>query len=67
MRDLTYPPIILAAKTGFRLLGQRIRVTGADHVPREGEGGAMAVFQCTARPTCHCPAIAAQAKSQATQ
>ena len=36
MRDLTYPPIILAAKTGFRLLGQKIRVTGADHVPREG-------------------------------
>ena len=36
MRDLTYPPIILAAKTGFRLLGQKIRVAGADHVPREG-------------------------------
>ena len=25
----TYPPIILAAKTGFRLLGQKIRITGA--------------------------------------
>ena len=36
MRDLTYPPIIVAAKTGFRLLGQRIRVTGDQHVPRSG-------------------------------
>lgn len=36
MRDLTYPPIILAAKLGFRVLGQDIRLTGAHHVPREG-------------------------------
>jgi 1-acyl-sn-glycerol-3-phosphate acyltransferase len=36
MRDLTYPPIIMAAKTGFRLLGQRIRIVGAHHVPRTG-------------------------------
>jgi 1-acyl-sn-glycerol-3-phosphate acyltransferase len=36
MRDLTYPPIILAAKAGFRLLGQRIQITGAHHVPRRG-------------------------------
>ncbi|QIG45223.1 1-acyl-sn-glycerol-3-phosphate acyltransferase [Nocardioides anomalus] len=36
MRDVTYPPIILAAKAGFRLLGQRITITGADHVPRSG-------------------------------
>ena len=36
MRDLTYPPIILAAKAGFRLLGQRIQITGAAHVPRDG-------------------------------
>jgi 1-acyl-sn-glycerol-3-phosphate acyltransferase len=34
--DLTYPPIILAAKTGFRLLGQRIDLTGTEHVPRKG-------------------------------
>jgi 1-acyl-sn-glycerol-3-phosphate acyltransferase len=34
--DLTYPPIILAAKTGFRLLGQRITMTGTEQVPREG-------------------------------
>jgi 1-acyl-sn-glycerol-3-phosphate acyltransferase len=36
LRDLTYPTIILAAKTGFRALGQRIHIAGADHVPREG-------------------------------
>ena len=36
MRDLTYPPIIAAAKTGFRLLGQRFDVTGAENVPRSG-------------------------------
>src|ERR1700712_1299081 len=36
MRDLTYPPVIVAAKTGFRVLGQRIRITGEHHVPRQG-------------------------------
>jgi 1-acyl-sn-glycerol-3-phosphate acyltransferase len=36
MRDLTYPPIILTAKTAFRVLGQRIVMTGTEHVPREG-------------------------------
>lgn len=36
MRDLSYPPIILAAKTAFRLLGQRIEMTGTEHVPRSG-------------------------------
>jgi 1-acyl-sn-glycerol-3-phosphate acyltransferase len=36
VRDLTYPPVIVAAKTGFRLLGQRIRISGAHHVPRHG-------------------------------
>ncbi|WP_372727234.1 lysophospholipid acyltransferase family protein [Nocardioides sp.] len=36
MRDLTYPPIILAAKTAFRALGQRIRLSGTEHVPRSG-------------------------------
>jgi len=34
--DLTYPPVILAAKTGFRALGQRFRMTGTEHVPRKG-------------------------------
>ena len=36
MLDLTYPPVILAAKTGFRLLGQKIHIVGADLVPRTG-------------------------------
>jgi 1-acyl-sn-glycerol-3-phosphate acyltransferase len=36
VRDLTYPSVIAAAKTGFRLLGQRIRITGHEHVPRQG-------------------------------
>ena len=36
MRDVTYPPVIVAAKAGFRLLGQRIKVVGAHHVPRTG-------------------------------
>ncbi|GAB3434015.1 lysophospholipid acyltransferase family protein [Phycicoccus ginsengisoli] len=36
MRDLTYPPIVLAAKAGIRLLGQRIALTGAENVPRHG-------------------------------
>ncbi len=36
MRDLTYPPIITLAKTSFRLLGQEIRMTGAEYVPRSG-------------------------------
>lgn len=36
MRDLTYPPIIAIAKTSFRLLGQRIEMTGAEHIPRRG-------------------------------
>jgi 1-acyl-sn-glycerol-3-phosphate acyltransferase len=36
MRDVTYPPIILTAKTVFRALGQRFQMTGTEHVPREG-------------------------------
>ncbi len=36
MLDLTYPPIIVLAKTTFRALGQRIQMTGTEHVPRSG-------------------------------
>ena len=36
MRDLTYPPIIVAAKLGFRVLGNRFQMTGTEHVPRTG-------------------------------
>jgi 1-acyl-sn-glycerol-3-phosphate acyltransferase len=36
MRDVTYPPIIVTAKTAFRALGQRFQMEGTEHVPREG-------------------------------
>ena len=36
MRDITYPPIIVTAKTAFRVLGQRFQMTGTEHVPRKG-------------------------------
>ena len=36
MRDITYPPIIVTAKTAFRLLGQRFQMTGTENVPRSG-------------------------------
>jgi 1-acyl-sn-glycerol-3-phosphate acyltransferase len=36
LRDLTYPAVIAAAKTGFRLLRQRIDIQGSEHVPRAG-------------------------------
>ena len=36
MLDITYPPIIMAAKAGFRLLGQDFVMTGTEHVPRTG-------------------------------
>ena len=42
MRDVTYPPIIVTAKTAFRALGQRFQMAGTEHVPREG--GVLLVF-----------------------
>lgn len=36
MRDLVYPAVVVAARAGFRLLGQRIVMTGTDRVPRHG-------------------------------
>ena len=36
MRDITYPPIILTAKLGFRALGQTFQMSGTEHVPRTG-------------------------------
>lgn len=36
MRDLTYPPIVLAAKLGFRALGLRFDIAGTEHVPKAG-------------------------------
>jgi len=36
MTELVYTSIIRAAKLGFRALGQRIEVTGLEHLPRTG-------------------------------
>lgn len=36
MRDIIYPPIIVTAKTLFRVLGQRFEMTGTEHVPKSG-------------------------------
>ena len=36
MRDVIYPPIVVAAKTGFRLLGNRFRMTGTENIPTSG-------------------------------
>jgi 1-acyl-sn-glycerol-3-phosphate acyltransferase len=42
MRDITYPPIIVTAKLGFRALGLRFQMTGTEHIPRSG-GALLAV------------------------
>jgi 1-acyl-sn-glycerol-3-phosphate acyltransferase len=42
VRDLTYPPIILTAKTLFRVLGLTFQMEGTHHVPRTG--GALLAF-----------------------
>jgi 1-acyl-sn-glycerol-3-phosphate acyltransferase len=34
--EIVYPPVVLAAKTMFRALDNRLRVTGTEHVPRTG-------------------------------
>ena len=36
MAELVYPPVILAAKTMFRVLDLKIRVDGGEHVPSRG-------------------------------
>jgi 1-acyl-sn-glycerol-3-phosphate acyltransferase len=36
MPEIVYPPVIVAAKTAFRLLDMRITVEGATHIPRAG-------------------------------
>lgn len=36
MPELVYPPVILAAKTMFRVLDMKLRVEGGEHVPRTG-------------------------------
>ena len=36
MRDLTYPTVIVTAKTLFRVLGMKFQMSGTEHVPRTG-------------------------------
>ena len=36
MRDITYPPIILAAKTAFKGWGLTFQTRGSEHMPRTG-------------------------------
>jgi len=36
MAELVYPPVIAAARTMFRLLDNRIRIEGAEHIPASG-------------------------------
>jgi 1-acyl-sn-glycerol-3-phosphate acyltransferase len=42
MTELTYSTIIALCKVGFRVLGQRLDVTGTEHIPRSG-GALLAV------------------------
>ncbi|WIX80503.1 lysophospholipid acyltransferase family protein [Amycolatopsis carbonis] len=43
MADFVYPPVLVAARTMFRVLDNRIRIEGAQHVPARGG----AVIACT--------------------
>lgn len=36
MRDITYPPTIVTAKTLFKLLGMKFNIKGGEHIPRTG-------------------------------
>lgn len=36
MRDVTYPAVIVTAKTLFKVLGMRFQMSGTEHIPREG-------------------------------
>jgi 1-acyl-sn-glycerol-3-phosphate acyltransferase len=36
MKEIVYPPVIATAKTLFRILGLKIRVEGAENLPRTG-------------------------------
>jgi 1-acyl-sn-glycerol-3-phosphate acyltransferase len=42
MRDIAYPPVILTAKVGFRALGLRFQLRGAENIPSTG-GALLAV------------------------
>ena len=36
MRDITYPPVILTAKTLFKALGMKFQMSGTENIPRTG-------------------------------
>ena len=36
MRDIVYPPVILTAKTLFKVLGMNLKTSGTEHIPRKG-------------------------------
>lgn len=38
MLDLTYPPVIAAAKTWMRLEGMKFQMSGTEHIPKTGGG-----------------------------
>jgi 1-acyl-sn-glycerol-3-phosphate acyltransferase len=42
VRDLTYPPIVVAAKAAVKVLGMELLLTGSEHIPRRG--GAVLAF-----------------------
>lgn len=42
MRDYTYPTVVMAAKTMFKVLGQKITIMGEENIPLEG--GALLTF-----------------------
>jgi 1-acyl-sn-glycerol-3-phosphate acyltransferase len=36
MRDIVYPPVILTAKTAFKVLNLKFRMSGTEHIPSSG-------------------------------
>ncbi|MFC0629189.1 lysophospholipid acyltransferase family protein [Kribbella deserti] len=36
MRDIVYPPVVLTAKTLFKVLNFKFQMTGTEHIPRSG-------------------------------
>lgn len=41
-RDLSYPPVVAAAKTWFKVGGVKVQMTGTEHIPRTG-GALLAI------------------------
>jgi 1-acyl-sn-glycerol-3-phosphate acyltransferase len=42
VRDITYPPVVAAARLGFKALGLKISINGAHHIPESG-GAVLAI------------------------